>query len=311
MKHLHYVYDFHPVDRFFLEFSSPQFCRKTGKPLLRCNSTFIPPPDNWSAEKIPIFNGNRWEIVDNAFWQPTIYEVSYNSGRLLKTWRHLEISLSDFPAYPSLDLLSNSELGKIRILEQLVYIEYKFIHCLNLYKSVKAGNDSFMQVARKRNIPSPPSAHSMIKFELEALVFQVRQLLDSFCRLTELLVYPKKVNKRKSFLYDSVGDLFRKGSDSYVYKIMIGHDDYRSDDTEFLKISNNLFNAIKHTHMNSENFSLIGADTLTITAFHAPRGRHDKVIDYHNHNAFQFMMGFQDTIMRILQNQKKFVQTRA
>jgi hypothetical protein len=86
--------------------------------------------------------------------------------------------------------------------------------------------------------------------------------------------------------------------------------EFDSDKTEFLLTTNNLFNAMKHTHMNVETQVTFGADYPTIVAYRTLGQVTEDNVVYHNHNAYHLMMGFHDAVDRIVGNQWIFLKAK-
>ena len=306
-----WVYNYDPTERFYLgkERATPN--PATGTPLIPANATLIPPPARWRPDYIPVFKENKWEVVRDNFWRPKFEEINFDAGRELSTYNPLAIYINDFPLFPSFDRLTNSLLVTSRLVNQVRFIDLKFMQIIQMHKNIPIGEISDDARGGTTLIAKPPT-RDIYKFECETLVFQMRQCLDTLCRLTELLVHPDRVNRDKRFKFDSVGRLFRKtekwdSKDSLIRDIVIGAVGLHTvDSSNFLKISNDLFNAIKHTHMLPEAHILHCEEFPSITAFSAPRGSHDKIIHFHNHNAYHLVMGFQDTVKRIAKDQYLF-----
>jgi hypothetical protein len=209
--------------------------------------------------------------------------------------------------------LAASPLIVMRLVQSVKHIDALFHKILSLHSSIRSGDlipfDDFSGDDSKF-CGGPTLLHSY-KFESEALVFHIRHCLDTLCRLTELLTDGDRVNENKQFRCDSIGVLFGTQKSSQVANIVRGlSSDLEGDETEYLSISNDLFNAMKHTHMNSETQNLFCLEIPFVTAFHAPDGEHGNQISYHNHNAYHLMMGFHDTIDRIIRNQLAYLATK-
>ncbi|WP_460275502.1 hypothetical protein [Celeribacter sp. ULVN23_4] len=301
-----WLYHFDRTEKFYLGKSKANIDPRSGGPIIPGASTLVAPPPQWSEGYIPVFNGSAWEIHKDEFWRPREEEVNYDAGRKAETYRPKMIGLRDFPSYPDLERLANSGLVVLRLIDNIRFIDAKFQQLLRM--NFSPVENIFDDAAGGVTLCAKPTSFGAYKFESEALVFQMRHCLDTLCRLTELLCDAERVNREKRFRCDNVGALFGKYKKSQVANIVRGlAQSCESDQTDFLKISNDLFNAMKHTHMNAETQMLYGADTPTIVAYGALNGKHRDVITYHNHNAYHLMMGFHDTIDRILSNQRAFL----
>ena len=112
----------------------------------------------------------------------------------------------------------------------------------------------------------------------------------------------------KNLKYNEIGrfqDLKTPKDDTQ--KIIIGYeDDYSSDDTGFLSAINGLFNSYKHSLMHDETYSLLCTEVPTFVSYQAKYNNHNSDIIYHNYNAYHIMMGYQDTVKRLLGNKNKY-----
>lgn len=306
------VYHFDKTEMFLLGKDKARLDPKTQCPLVPANATLVPPPNEWHDDCIPVFNGKSWTIEKDIFWRPRSIEINYDAGRPSTTWAPKVISLAQFHTYPNLERLTNSNHVVLRIIDSIRYIDKKFLDIIQIFKSLKVQDLSIIDdVKWDVNLRAKPTIYGVYKFECESLIFQIRHCLDAFVRLTELLVDANRVNQKKCFQCDNVGSLFQKNEPKTgrVSNIVLGLSvELEGDDTNFLSITNRLFNAMKHTHMNAETQILHGVEYPTITACWVRDGRHDDTIEFHNHNAYQLMIGFHDTIDRILGNQYFFIQ---
>ena len=311
------VYHFDKIDKFFIGSDKADLDPLEGKPMVPASATLVAPPAQWSEGDIPIFNGTFWEVCKDNFWRPDHKEINFDAGREMSTWQPKAISISDFPNYPSCIRLTNSQIVVCRLVDNIRYVDAKFQKIIeqhaNSWKKIGILDDA----DGGANLRAQPTPFGIYKFECEALVFHIRHCLDTLCRLTELLVDANKVNEKKKFSYDCVGHILNdKAKKNQIVNIILGSDPmFEADKTEFLDISNKLFNAMKHSHMNAETMILYSTDCPTISAFDGPKfdgpkkygSRH--VIAYHNHNSYHLMMGFHDTIDRIINNQKVFLKS--
>ncbi|MEQ8658317.1 MAG: hypothetical protein RIC24_13530 [Hyphomicrobiales bacterium] len=296
-----YIHNYDRDEHFYLSTEEANRDPLGGGILVPAHATTVAPPKKWPKGKVPVFNGERWEISDDNFWRPRTEEVNYDAGRPMSSYTPLFISHHDFPIYPSVRRLASSYLVVDRIVECIRYIDAKFAEIVEMHRVIKE---------QSRMIPdhSGPTVLSAYKFECEALVFQMRHCLDALCRLTELLCCADQIDRDKAFRCESVGSILRMEKNNPMRQIVIGIDEtYVADQTNFLKISNQLFNAMKHIHMNAETQILVGVDVPTIVAYRGPLGAKRNLVQYHNHNAYHLMMGFHDSVRRIIENQKTYI----
>lgn len=276
------------------------------------NSTIITPPlEKCNEGEIPVFKNNSWEIVNNYFWRPKVKEFNYDAGRKMNTFQFIEYNMHDFMNFPSIPQLFNGSLVGMRIYQSLLFINKKFDYCLEIYKTIKS--DNIIEAQLKAIQTSNPSPYYEFKIELESIVFNMRRILDSLVLLTNLTVDFSLVEKSKKIECSSIGQILysSKVKNSTIKDIILGNELYEKDSTNFLNIINDLANCFKHTLIHDESFSLIGVDFPTIVGFYAEHNNYNNpnnVIQYHNHNAYHLMMGFQNCIERILRNQKNYMQ---
>ncbi len=304
------VYHYDPSERFFLY--SEEACQnpRDGTPLVPKNATLVAPPVACPEGHIPVFDGETWEIMKDVFWRPQCVEINFDAGREASTWEPKAISHRDFPVYPNVFRLAASPVVVFRLVDNIRYIDAKFQHIVNFHSENLSRMQSSVidRADGGASLCAKPTALGMYKLESEALIFQMRHCLDTLCRLTELLVDADKVNEERSFRCDFVGTLFSNKKNGQVANIIRGlGGNFEGDTTDFLRISNDLFNTMKHSHINAETQTVFSTDCPSIVALQLFNGKDKHEVTYHNHNAYHLMMGFHDSIDRILVNQKTFL----
>lgn len=275
-------------------------------------STAIAPPKCQESE-IPIFQGGEWKIVTNDFWRPSVKEINYDAGRAMDTFKYVDLPIADFMKFPSMPQLCNTSLVAMRISQSLKIINKKFDQCIEMHKMIlQNGGVRVIDSLHRSSLTCPPLTSYEFKTELESIVFIMRRVLDSLVQLTDLMVFFPAFEKTKTLSHASVGSVLSlQDTDNPVKNIILGSDKYRKDTTKFLKISNDLFNGFKHTLMHDESFNKISEseEVPTLVGFLVKYENHKKDIQYHNHNSYYFMMGFQDCVARILYNQEIYRQS--
>ncbi|MBT0569487.1 hypothetical protein KIK84_04060 [Curvibacter sp. CHRR-16] len=310
------VYHYEARERFLLWVGKANICPETGVPLLPANATFVPPPILATQDdEIAQFDKalNQWRIVPNNFWRPLCEEVNYDAGRLMATYQPLSLSAfgSDFPNYPSIPQICNSRVVVIAICQRIRFIQEKFNTACLLHKAI--GRESLSLVPLDSpdaaSLACLPTDIYRYKLEIESIVYLMRRVLDSLAQLTYLITDADMFQKTKKIAHNEIGralDVSTQGTD--FSRVIVGDGErYEKDSTEFLKIINELFNSFKHSLMHDESYTLIGEENPTIVTYHAKHNDHNSKIVFHNHSAHHIMMGFQDTVLRILSNQKVFV----
>lgn len=242
-------------------------------------------------------------------WNPEIVEVNYDAGRSMNTYAPFNLKINDFPALSNVTGLCNLNLVAMRIVQTVRLINKKFEDCLHIYKGILQGNAAFiLDSPNSEELVKSPSAIHECKIECESIIFQMRRVLDSLVQLTSFLVNPDRLNKDKEIKFDSVGRVIHMGDKAgEVGKIVLGDGYYHGDATKFIEISNDLFNGFKHTLVNDETFNLVGETCMTIVGYSVKQSNYNQIVQYHNHNSYHIMMGFEDCVRRILMNQSMFL----
>lgn len=244
-----------------------------------------------------------------------MHEYNYDADRHSTTYEPLSLSamyLSDFfPNYPDLGGFLNSFNFKLSLTQHIRMINKHFDNAMLYYKMSMSNNVNaiFPVDSPEYNIlSSQPSALHMYKFEIEEMIFHMRRVLDALVQVTYLITNSCEFDTCKEIKYDSIGSAFSsKRKCPNLYLIIFGGDgEYLSDKTDFIQIINDLFNSFKHSLIHDESHPIMGESMPTVITFYAKKGKYEKII-YHNHNLIHIMMGFHDTVVRILENQKKFL----
>lgn len=281
---------------------------KKGHGIPAGSTTKKPPLEQCNADEIPIFENDEWKIVKDDFWRPTVEEINYVAGRKMDTFQYIEPNMYDFMKYPSMPQLCNTNLVGMRIHQSLIIINKKFNQCVEMHRLILqgGGNNTVFSPAKGTTTFSPSTIYEF-KAEMESIIFIMRRVLDSLVQLTDLMVNFPSFEKTKTFSNESIGSVLSpKAKSTTVKGIIMGNELYEQDTTDFLKISNDLFNGFKHSLMHDESFNKIGAEYPTFVGFLVKYSNHKKTIQYHNHNAYHLMMGFQDCISRIIRNQEAY-----
>lgn len=276
------------------------------------HSTDIKPPlDNIGEGEIPVFNGSGWDIVIDTFWRPKVRELNYDAGRKSDTYKPLSLSMygHQFPMYPSMPMLCNTSLVIQAICQRTRLVHAKFEMALQLHKQVVSNNLSVVPLDSPdyQSLAMCPTILYTYKLEIEAIVYLMRRILDSLVQLSYLLTNFEDFESTKTIAYNEIGRfLDRKSALTDLDKIIIGGEGYATDTTDFLRVINDLFNSFKHCLMHDESYNLVCFEIPTVTSYQAKNNNHKNEVIYHNHNLFHIMMGFQDSMVRILKNQKLY-----
>jgi hypothetical protein len=280
---------------------------------LPAHSTHITPPlDKVRDGEIPIFDGNSWKIVADTFWKPRIRELNYDAKRNSTTYEPLALSMygNQFSNYPSMPMLCNTALVVQAICQRTRLIHEKFEYILRLHKQVI--NDTIgipLESPEYKSLAAHPTILYKYKLEVESIVYLMRRVLDSLVQLSYLLTNYTDFEQTRTIAHNKIGEFLDKQQPTTDLERIITGDgiNYERDKTGFLRIINDLFNSFKHCLMHDESYQLVCINTPSVTSYQAKYNKHSNEIIYHNHNAYNIMMGFQDSVIRILNNQKTYV----
>lgn len=305
------IYHYEPHNKFFI--GTQEIDDRRPNISLPAFSTDIKPSLELLVEgQIPIFNGSSWDLVEDVFWRPKWIECNYDAGRKTDTYTPLHLSMysKHFASYPSIPMLCNTFLVTQAICQRVRLVHDKFNSLLILHKSIISGALPQVPVESPKfeEFYSSPSELYRYKLDSEAMVYLMRRVLDSLVQLTYLLTNYEDFERTKSMPISELGKVIKETPPvTNLEKIIIGDGiEYERDETGFLAIINSVFNSFKHCFIHDETYHIIGATIPTIVSYQAKHNKYDGDIIFHNHNAIHIMMGFQDTLIRILKNQRKY-----
>lgn len=300
-----YHYDSH--DKFYLykdtvpDLSQDSIQKGEGLP---SSATYIRPPfEDCTDGFIPVFEDGKWVIKADIFWhrKPHI-EVNFDAGRKASTLDCKDYEFV-FPHFRDWPQLCNTVLVRFRCIQGIRIIYQKFRDLIRLHDSFKSGNGSL-----NNDSCLVPSPIYMYKFESESFVFLMRRILDSIVQMMWVELEFSKFQHKHKIECESIGSLLTKHKDSQLYKIFCGDEFYEKGNECFLGVINDLFNAFKHSVIHDETMSLIGSEWPTIVCLYAKYANYDDQLQYHNHNAYHILMGFQDCLDRIFKNYELYKQ---
>lgn len=273
--------------------------------------TDIPPDFEVLGDgEIPVFDGTCWRAAPDTFYHPIFKETSYNSGRSSECYRPLALSMysKHFPSYPAIPSISNPFLITQAIIQRVRLLQSKYENAIRLYARCMSDEGIAVDSPRFERLAARPSLLHEFKFELESMVYLMRRVLDSLVQLGYLQTNWGDFESSLCIECSELGDLLRDGSKfSQLKKVVLGDgEEYKADDTGFLTTINNLFNSFKHSLMHEESHSMIGVDFPTVVSYQAKNNKFRNEIVVHNHDLTQLMIGFQNSIERILLNQRSF-----
>jgi len=288
----------------------PSDCTELEPPFLICKEGYI-----------PVFKGDSWVIVEDTIWRPKpCKEKNYDAGRNSITYVPMVLYGygNTFPSYPSLPMICNSNLIIREICQKIRVVQRKYKELVKHYYECKDNVDKINQYPIDGAPPSlkgyeeHESNQYKYHFLCEELVSHMRTTIDRLIQLTYILTDFDDYTSSKHIKISQIGSLGNNTNPQTDFeKIIVGDGvNFKQDKTKFLRCINDLSNSFKHSVMHAEIYSLYGIDVPTVVSYQAKQNKHKKEITYHNYNACHLVMGFQDTIIRIIQNHKKYVEIR-
>lgn len=249
--------------------------------------------------------------------QPKIESITYTSGIPSGSYQKMVLSLvsGDFPKYPSLEQICNSNLICMQIIQKIKMIDEKYQNACDCFYSFKNNPNLFAYPVDIPRISGQDLFYGVAPiyryhFLVEEMIAHMRTVLDSLVQLGYLLSNYEKVKESKKIKIDKIGDFTtstNKNPNSILDKIIIGDNvTYESDPNpvNFLIIINELSNSIKHSMLRSEALSIVGQYIPTIYTYASTYNNYKNKIRIHNHELEQIVLGFQITVKRIITNQK-------
>lgn len=310
------IYNYEPFYGFYLSTQKYQQQHGVGLPAY---STDIAPPLLICAEGyIPVFKGDKWVIEKDEFWRPVYKDVTYDSTFPSGSYEPIQVSLmsGDFPIYPDLPQICNSNLVCILVGQKVRAAQAKYQEACDYYHSiVNANKQLFIPVDGMKESLSKfctiPTEIYQYHFLVEEMVMYMRSAIDSLVQLTYILTNFDEYIKTMKVKLDKIGRLgTTEEAITDLEKIFIGDNEiYESDpgSVSFLWVINQLSNSMKHSMMHAEAYKQLGNGRPTIVSYYADFNDHNRVIMNHQHDLEQMMLGFQGTVLRILKNQKTYI----
>jgi len=253
----------------------------------------------------------------------SILEINYDAGRSQKTYEHYVLSLysAELPKYPNIIGEINLFLLSTDIIQRIRYINLKFDMLIELHKYIfssdrnlpqninKLSEENVLDTFNAVDYVTKPAIHYKYKLLTEELIFLIKQIFDNLVQISYIITNSEIFKETKIISIDNIGTLLSsKHKESIVHDIIFGSDIYGKDNTKYLEIINDLFNSQKHCVLNADSHQLISPEVPSILSYYAKHNNLNGKIYYHNHNAYHIMMGFQDNILRILKNQKRYIE---
>ncbi len=317
MKKTKLVYKYEPHTGLFLkvevipfrgvDWEIPGDCTELEPPLLLCQDGYV-----------PVFRDGRWLIVEDNIWRPKPkVERNYDAGRNSITYTPIVLHdcSKTFPNYPSLPMICNSFLIVMEVCQKVNVVQRKYKELVNYYECIIKNN-----VRELNQYPldgQPPvingyeeRENNLYKYHFlcEEFVSHMRTTIDRLIQLSYILTDFNDYIFTKTIKVSQIGTLGNNTKPQTDFeKVVIGDGvDYEQDQTGFLSCINDLSNSFKHSIMHAEVYSTRGKDIPIVVSLQAKQNDHKKEIVYHNHNACHLVMGFQDTVTRIIRNHRKY-----
>jgi len=271
-------------------------------------------------------------------------EWNFDAGRPMSTYQPKTLYPLgiDIPSYPSIPgYLASNNLSvalnqKIRMIQgklrQTAILQAKIISNPQAIDHPPVFNIGHVAEGRQSDIAVTPSLIYEYSFEVEGMVYLMRRVIDSLVQISSIIIGWERFKKTQKIEIDSIGRLLHGihkdnlsnhlkqlssiiCGDGVTYKID-GSGKLHQTKKEitctitqdaFLIVINELFNSFKHSLMHDESLSPQLTSHPTARSYQAEHNNHRATIIVHNHNIFHLVMGFQDAVLRIFDNQKTFM----
>lgn len=271
-------------------------------------------------------------------------EWNFDAGRPMSTYQpktFYPLGL-DIPSYPSIpDYLASKNLSvalnqKIRMiqgkLQQTAILQAKIISNPVVINYPPVFNTGHSAEGRQSDIAVTPSLIYEYCFEVEGMVYLMHRVIDSLVQVSSVMIGWERFQKTLKIEVDSIGSLlYRKNKDDLhnhleqlssiicgdgvTYKVDSLGKIYQTKkqitctitEDAFFIVINELFNSFKHSLMHDESLSPQLTSHPAVLSYQTEHNNHRSNIIVHNHNIFHLVMGFQDAVSRIFENQKNFM----
>lgn len=311
------IYHYEPFYGFYLKRELYEAPLGIGLP---AHSTAIEPPILICADGfIPVFKKGKWVIEKDDFWRPRYETVTYISGAPLGSYTPISLSslCGDFPVYPNLPHICNTALVCLLIEQKIRAAQGKYNEAITYYGNIFKGEET-IQIPISgpkdyiKNFAETSATLYQYHFLVEEMIMYIRGVLDNLVQLTYVLTNFDEYIETMTVKQDKIGRLGTTSNPTTdLERVIIGDNiRYEKDLSKisFLKVINQLSNSMKHSMMHAEAYNQLGESRPTIVSFYADYNNHKKVIMHHQHYLEDMMIGFQQTVLRILRNQKKYIE---
>lgn len=310
------IFNYEPFYGFYL--STEKYRQQHGVGLPAHSTDIVPPLLIYAEGYIPVFKGDKWVIEKDEFWRPVYERITYDSTFPSDSYEPIQVSLisGDFPTYPDLPQICNSNLVCILVGQKVRAAQAKYQEAHDYYHSIVNASEQFRIPVDgpKENFShffTTPAEIYQYHFLVEEMVMYMRSAIDNLVQLTYVLTNFDEYIETMKVKLDKIGRLgTTEEALTDLEKIFIGDNGiYESDPSSvrFLWVINQLSNSMKHSMMHAEAYNKLGNGRPTIVSYYADYNDHKRVIMNHQHDLEQMMLGFQVTVLRILKNQKTYV----
>ncbi|WP_318468233.1 hypothetical protein [Photobacterium leiognathi] len=307
------VYEIHLEHKYLV--GKTKYVMQEGQVGLPPHYTDIEPPLICRSGYIPMFKDGKWSIVEDNFNRPNITEWSYFSGRTNSTYKPIVLSVigGDFPNFKPLSNIGGGDTFLFSICNKIRFVQGKYGKLLQKYNDIMLNPLIGAPVDGPKEHLSDYSCNASQFYEYhflaEEVVALIRSVIDTLIQFTYILTNYDDYEKNETIVQDCIGKVLKHKNkpETEFEKILVGNGTlYIVDKSNYLEKINSLSNALKHSYCNMNTYSKIGEEEPTITGYYTTRNNHKKEIIFNNYSATQIMIGFQDTILRILKNQKAY-----
>ena len=255
------------------------------------------------------------DVFKDSSSRPNITEWSYFPGRTNSTYKPIVLSTigGDLPHFKPLPNIGGGDAFLFSLCNKIRYAQDKYEQLIRKYAEFM--NNSLIGApidGSKENLEHYCCKASLLfeyHFLAEELVALIRSVIDTLIQFTYILTNYDDYEKNETIVQDCIGKVLKcKGEPETDFeRILVGNGTlYIVDKYNYFEKINNLSNALKHSYCNMNTYSQIGEEEPTIMGYYTTRNNHKKEIIINNYSAAQIMIGFQDTILRILRNQKAY-----
>lgn len=330
-----YNYDSYTLEYIGLE--KEKIIRGVGLP---AHSTSIMPPlhilQNRNEETI-IYNlvENKWDIVSKNTLPKKAEEIYKHYNSQHKDYTPITLTDTNFSVYNSIpnNLKMNSSYREFaqyfnqvfmirEITTKFSLIQKKFDELNSVFEERISIGEQITTLNEKNNksVLDNISLSQLLMRQKELIEYHpllseefihcMKTVIDRLIQLTAMLVNLEECINKKKLTPDSIGALkgLKKGED--VLNIINGNDEsYAQDDTSFIDTINDIDNSFKHSAINPEaGLTSVSIDKPAIKSYYLKYNKYGAKIFFYDHYAEQLMIGFQNTILRIIENQKTYIE---